>query len=410
MAWMSFARKALPLCVLLTASFTAEASVWKTENRWSEAWENKFAEFIANVDTNIFNSTGKRWSGIRTDCAGAAYKLRIIFAFENKLPVSFNTWDGVMSNKSTAFDRTSDPVERVRKFMSAVDSETSTVTMLRDTYPIAIRRGVIKPGVMFLHPQDDSLPITYRAGHVLYVRKVENNGNIKYMASTVPSAVRTLDVRNGIQFAPMSEDGGFRAWNWPDSDERPYKSYEQFELGGWIPHYYKDGRIAQSWQKAIAERIATERLSASDDFQNKYENLAGVIAARVTAVNKGWKFYRQNYSSGSCMSEKDYDNFSTPTRDVKIQREIENFVAAARKYAERSGNSYKQLMASARFEVMPGVVIDANQLYQLFFSELVLAVSEPEHSPEVRWGLQLQGRWPCPHRAKQYVGGHLVQQ
>lgn len=403
----------------LAAGLQARADVWTAQNQWSPAYEQRFGEFIRNLDLELFAKSTGDWGRLATDCADAAYALRIIFAYENRLPVSFRTWQGVMANTSREFDDVQDPVKRVRKFIAKVNHYTNTRTLVNDTYPVAIRPGVIRPGVMFLHPQGNSeVPLTYRAGHVYYLQDVKDNGIIRYISSTVPAAVRALDPRNGIIFTPMDKDGGYRAWVWPDTGVRPNFSEEQFELGDWRPRAYRDGEAWYRWSAAIESRIRARAPTPEERIRAQLENLTVVVQNRAKAVQAGWSFYRKNYNPGQCMNEKDYDAYSTPTRDVKVQVELQNFAQAARGYVNSMGDAWGRDEASrlaqfnrkVLFEVLPGVKVSVTDLNQAFLTETTLHISEPEHAPEVRWGLREQGRWPCPHRAKNYFGGERVRQ
>ncbi len=403
----------------VSVTLSAHAQVWQVTNRWSPSFEVKFGNFIRNLDLNLLATNTGPWAKIPTDCADAAYTLRIIFAFENKLPVSFRSWKGRLSQDMQDLNDIQDPIKRVRKFIARVNSFTNTRTLVTDTYPLAINRESIRPGVMFLHPQGDaSVPLTYRAGHVYYLQFVGENGIIRYVSSTVPADIRPLDPRNGIIFSPMETDGGYRAWVWPDDASRIGYSNEQFEIGDWRAKSYRDSRAWYEWQREIAARVRTREPTPEEQIRAQLENLTVVIENRAKAVRAGWNFYQKNYQPGQCMSEKDYENYSTPTRDVKVQLELQHFEVAAQRYVDSMGNAWgrdqrsrlNQFFRKVSFEVLPGVKVDINNLNQAFLTETTLIISEPEHSPEVRWGLKEQGRWPCPHRAKAYVGGERIQQ
>ncbi|MBX3018025.1 MAG: hypothetical protein KF767_09055 [Bdellovibrionaceae bacterium] len=407
------------LLLVMAGAWNARADVWPTENRWSEAYERRFAEFIRNLDLQIFEKTTGDWGRIPTDCADAAYALRIIFAYENRLPVSFRTWNGTMTNATSEFDGEKDPVKRVRRFMAKVNNSTNTRSLVNDTYPVAIRAGVLRPGVMFLHPQGDSeTPLTYRAGHVYYLQNVRENGIIRFISSTVPAAIRSLDPRNGIIFTPMERDGGYRAWVWPDSSDRPNYSEEQFQIGEWRPRAYRDGSAWHRWARAVEQRIRSREPTPEEGIRANLENLTIVVQNRAKAVVTGWKFYQENYNPGQCMNERDYSSYSTPTRDVKVQVELQYFRNAAIRYVNSMGNDWgrdeasrmEQFNRKVEFEVLPGVKANVNDLNRAFLTETTLHISEPEHAPEVRWGLREQGRWPCPQRAKNYVGGERAGQ
>lgn len=412
-------RQVMMTLAVVGATATARAAVWQTVRQWTQADEDRFSAFIATLPLNYFTKGTHPFTGIPTDCADAAYTLRTIFASQNGLPVAYSASNGLLTNESTAFDDIADPVKRIRKFIAKVNYETNTLTLAKDTYPIAIRRGVVRPGTMFLHPQGSSqVPLTYRPGHVYYIQTVRDNGIIRYISSTVPTAVRDLNPRNGIIFAPMGKDGGYRAWKWPNTTERPNQSEEQFKMGGWREKSYRDYSVWTDWQAAIVGRLQKRQPTPKEAVDAEWENLENIVNGRIKAVNDGWSYYRKNYASGQCMNDEDYDAYSTSTRDVKVQVELQNFEDAAKKfvYSQPAGffTSYeKNLQDYYRkftFTVAPGLVIDINTLRDAFLTEKTLAISEPEHAPDIRWGLKPAGRWVCPQRAKNYHGGERAGQ
>lgn len=383
------------------------AAVWETTRAWSAQAEAEFGEWIRTVPLDIFNNPRSRYDGIATDCADAAYALRIIFAWERGLPVRFQNSDE-FSNRTSKFDSERDGLARLKKFIHHVRRSTSTSTLVRDTYPVEISRAFIRPGAMFLHASSGAgVPVTYRSGHVYYLRDVRENGMITYVSSTVPTMIRDLAPRMGIQFAPLERNSGYRVWAWPDSSARPGSSEMQFSLGGWRPKSYGDGQLWMNWQEAVQSRIRTRRITVEENFEAASQNLRSALVERARAVRKGWEVYQRKYRAGSCMSDKDYDDHSTPTRDVKIQSELQLFQNAARKLAG-AGPRLNEIYRSFRIEVLPGVSINFLEAWEAFMTIRALEISEPEHTPLVRWGLEKQGRWPCPHRAKQYVGGDQI--
>lgn len=407
-------------CILAT-SMVAQAGVWQATQKWDSSQEARFGQWIKSIPADVFSNSKSKYYGISTDCADAAYTLRTIFAYENKLPVKFRN-DPKLANTTADFDSIGNEWERVRKFIGRVNYNTGTYSLPSDTYPVAIRRNFVIPGTMFVHASSgNDVPITYRSGHVYYIQDVRDNGQIKYISSTVPQAVRTLGVRIGIEFAPQETGSGYRAWKWPDSNERPGYSEEQFQIGGWRAKAYGDVNLWDRWQEAVQSRLRTRGISAEEQFRAASQNLRSALMERVSAVQRGWNVYNRNYRGQGCMNEGDYDDHSTPTRDVKIQNELQSFEAAAKKWVRSDSGAMKESFwdneetrlnrayENFRIEVIPGYNLNFRDLYPVFMTKKVLEISEPEHSPEVRWGIENQGRWVCPHRAKQYKGGHLVE-
>ena len=394
-------RKALTASVFaltLLSMRSAHASAWETTRAWDSESEQAFSDWIAKTPASIFSNPASKYTAIATDCADAAYALRIIFASENGLPVNFQ---GTYSNTTTQFDGTPAGVARVKKFINWVNRNTGTESIARDTYPVAITPEYIRPGTLFVHAatSNKNVSITYRSGHVYYLQNVDReNGLITYISSTVPAAVRSLSLRYGISFAPQETTSGYRVWKWSDSNSRPGQSDEQYHLAGWHPGAYGDVNLWDRWQEAIQSRLRSRPINGNEKLQISKQNLDSVLRQRVTAVRSAWAFYQKRYGGQGCMNSTDYENYSTSTRDVKVQEALEDFRSAAR---GEGTDGYQ-------FQISADMTVGFNELYQTFMTKRVLEISEPEHSPQVRWGLQDQGAWVCPQRATQYVGGNQI--
>lgn len=75
---------------LLTLLFgaTAQAAVWKAKNTWDERWENNYRAWVTRYWNEEFFMDEKKPSYYKFehDCADAVYAMRLIFAYEHKLP------------------------------------------------------------------------------------------------------------------------------------------------------------------------------------------------------------------------------------------------------------------------------------------------------------------------------------
>lgn len=423
---MSYALPTLLFSGLQIFSTTGHAAVWKTENRWSREFEAKFAEYIKKTPLDVFSNPKSEAYGISTDCADAAYTLRVLFAYQEKLPVKFLNRDR-LSNESTEFDNISNEKDRLMKFIRRVNVDTDTATVALDSYTIQINRQFVQPGAMFLNvaPRGKNIPVQFNVGHVYYLQEVRSNGQIKYISSTVPQAVRELGARVGIEFAPQDDRGGYRVWKWPDSDERPGASDMQFKIANWHENSFRDrdSSLWTNWQEAVQARIRTRLINNQEKFQASRDNLTSALRERARSVDQAWSTYQRRFGqSKACLSAGEYDMFSTPTRDEKIQYEMVRFEDAAKDYLNEdfslmkkggffSDNSIEtrlgRLYDSFRIEVVRGNVMNFNQLKNTFFGCKAISISEPEHSPLVRWGIRdirEEGGWSCPERKKQYRG------
>ena len=426
---------------------TAHAVVWNTTASWNEAAENEFSKFIANFPLDSFTNPSSPYFGIRTDCADAAYTLRTLFAAQHGLPVNYFTLDYdkttkkkyELSNTISRFDSITDDAKRLRAFIQYVNDFTDTGSLPYDTYPVQINRRWVRPGTMFLHApfegskelaKKQGVPFSYMEGHVYYLGKVQTNGLMTYIGSTVPAAVRNLSARQGILFAPADMRSGYRAWKWPATVDKnmPGYSEQQFSAAqfGWRAKGYENATLWTNWQENIQAQLRTREMTAEERYLASANNFKAALMERGTAVIEGWKFYKAHYPNGGCMDAHDYDNNSTPMRDKRIQLELQIFKAAAEKYVnsseyrddfsaygfwapERSMQPLERLLRNFKIQVLPNrPAINFTQIENTFMTQTVVEISEPEHSPEVRWGIASQGNWVCPDRAKQYKGGENV--
>lgn len=405
------------LFLVLTALFTslvaapaAHADVWESKRQWDDQADEEFGQWIKQLPMDVFTSSSSAYKGIATDCAKAVYTLRMIFAYEHGLPVNFTGGGQGLSNDNKAFDQYPEGLPRLLKFMAFVRSKVDTRTLVRDSYPIKINRQFVRSGAIFLNPANKDAPITYQAGHVYYIQDVYENGMVRYFSSTVPIAIRDLQPHIDITFAPFGKTGGFRAFKRPYSNEEPgFDDADQFSLAGWYPNGWRDGNLWVRWAKAIRRRLQLRAATVEEELNAKIENVDGYIKERTHLVERSWHVYETRYHGQACMSASDYDSYSTPTRDVKIQNELVDLKIAAVNYLTARTGTWSQqalesLFARYHWQVIPGQSVDLNHLWTTFETRVVLAISEPEHSPEVRWGLQSQDVWPCPQHKGQYKG------
>lgn len=445
-----------------SASF-AHAKVWEDTNTWNETYETKFSEWIRTLPLDFFTNSSSGWSGIATDCADAAYTLRIIFAYENKLPVQFQNGANDLDNRTSFFDTEQDEMKRVRRFISRVKYYTNTITIADDTYPIEINRKYLKAGAMFVHPQtifkkgtridaylnkETGIPDVHLSGHVYYIEDVLANGTIVYMSSTVPVMVRNLAPRWGIHYAPFFNEprkqSGYRRWKWPHTDARPGMSQEQFQIGGWKPYQYDNEKLKVSWQKAIEDRLRTTApASLRERIDYAAKNVRYSVLERSFLVQEAWSLFQRKYVKQAdangrvCMSKAEQDDYSTPSRDTKIQYELTLMKSAIRKYleAEQSwdpcpgtdlekgslacfNEGRNQFFRKYTVQIIPprkgkeGMTVNYEYLQKLFNQGVTaLWISEPEHSPEMRWGLkepQSSADCPCPQAMRGYRGSELL--
>jgi hypothetical protein len=400
----------------------ARADVWETTSQWDTRQEEVFSNWIHTLPLSFFTSEKSKYGAIATDCADAAYALRVIFAYEHGLPVQFSS-GADLTNSTKRFDAETDEIKRVRKFIRYVLNETNTRTLIEDTYPIAINRRYLRAGALYLNPdptpsqiRDLGIPAAARSGHVYYIRGVAENGMIDYFSSTVPVMVRDLQLRTEITIAPFATTGGYRAFRWPGlpvSQQNGF-STEQYRFASWHPNDFTGAdSLWDDWQAVVRSRLALRQATPMEELQARLTTVQGYIKERTKLVDAGWNLYVKKYHRSACMSSADYDDLSTPSRDVKIQNELIDLKNAAIKYLQSQGEdtdgALSGLFDRYNFDLGHGMNANLNQIWSTFNTTTVLVISEPEHSPAVRWGLKTQGEWPCPQNRKNYKNIDLAE-
>lgn len=205
-------------------------------------------------------------------------------------------------------------------------------------------------------------------------------------------------------------------------------SEEQFTLANWQTAIFAtkptviEGRKAmwaqdKLWSDVVRERLkgagAGRAIDPVEELNAVMGNINNGINDRIKVVLEGWNTYQSRYGGYGCMNEADYDGFSTPTRDTRIQTELAYLPAAAMRYLKSkrispTNSSLAKFYSNYRYEVAPGKIVTLNEILSAFKTRKALSISEPEHSPEVRWGLfeyTSSAQWPCPEHAKKYLGG-----
>jgi hypothetical protein len=419
-------KRLLSISFLLLSAFAgnAEAAVWADTNRWDQQWEDRYADWIkSSFNEDIF--TKGKYKNISTDCADAVYTSRAIFAYENQLPfVILDPTGGgsKISNRMSRFDGEGSSISRFRAFVDYVNEMTDTKTLPRDTYPIAITREYLRSGAVWSRVRITtsnvfSMIFGGRAkedpGHAEIVKDVTDTGAIELIGSTVPSEVRSLMTTSSLVFMPEETSTGFRKWMEPDwygaaEKDLPGYSLEQFKLGARESNNYNNesptfqqqqgtARTLDEWQKQIQEKLQLRSENKDEALYRYGANLCTLIQARVATILKSEK--TRNSLNGECMNAEDYDSYSTPSRDKRINTTIENMVSMGGGFGFTVSGRIDNV--AQYMDKCPPIQIGRGQSLSLF--EIVKAYaddkvsSNPNDSFEARWGLATgDGESRCP--------------
>lgn len=419
--------KTLLISSVFIAGLSAQASVWNTTQTWNDSWEQQYSDWVkSDFNEDIF-TTG-RWKGISTDCADALYAARIIFSYENGLPfkiINHATGSGFITNDLSNWDGAKNGDSRVKSFISYITGIVGTKTLPLDSYPVAIDRSYIKAGAIWSRPRITKenyfrkllgLSTPEDPGHAEIVKDVSDSGVITLMGSTVPAAVRALNVTTSLVFMPIETSTGFRRWKEPQDygvpeSQLPGYSLEQFKVGkstasnapsagegsGAATNSSGERKLDQ-WIMDVQNQLALRAESSEEKINRHVNDLCKLIQARVAAVKEGVAAHEK---LNRCMNAEEFDSYSTPSRDKRIMTTIDQLLNAAGLNSLFSrGSAIGKLKANfdqcQGVDVGDGSTIPMDQAVSLFIQKQTS--SDPNQNLRARWGLEQAQNLGC----KQY--------
>jgi len=378
------------------------AAVWKAESSWDAEWEEKYQQWVQqNWTEEIFMDPEKPiYYKFENDCADAVYAMRLIFAYEAKLPFVIHNAHKrgrIISNKMRNWDKLTEP-QRVRKFMDYVADMTSTKSLRHDTYPIAL--NALKPGDVYVAPGTHSYQIV----------NITETGVAEVMSSTTPKAPRFLSRISSYPFY-LPEDrkhkgDGYRRFIQPQNVLKPARSQpgyndEQYRIAADVNYNYVTftdimarqlGKRPEKISEKTFRLLIALCMSANDRAVYVYDAL--------------WHLQKIRQNGRQCMTRAEYDNYSTPGRDKRLK----SFFSSLKTHLDQSwvkdSQSRPQIMAATIFKESTPPPLQTKWLNDFCPVQLSLGedyyfslrelrekmqagkvVSDPHAPLEHRWGL-----------------------
>jgi hypothetical protein len=394
------------LFLTLFTAMASQAAVWQTTEQWDDQWEAKYNDWVrVDYSTDIF--TAGKWKGVPTDCADAVYAARAIFAYENGLPFAVKDTSGgkkLITNDMSRFDRIEDPVARVKKFLMYVFDMTNTRSVGLDSFPVEISRDWVKPGGTWVRPRRtinmlfSSTSTSVQPGHAELIKEVKDTGVIYFIGSTVPQANRDLHLTNDLIFLPDNRNSGLRYFLTPeqyglDKSYLPGFSMEQFEMG-------QDGkdRKLKKWKKEVTDRLKL-RDESLDEMKFRYaENFCEKMKSRVSIIRRSEK--ERSYIRGvlgRCMNEREYDLYSTPSRDGKAKKVLMDLLRLEYKTGfltkKRIRKMEKYFKPCGDIEYLPGKKISMTEAAVKIYKDKM--ADDPNQPIGARWGVEKKKVLAC---------------
>ena len=303
------------LLVGILFASSASAAVWKAKNTWDERWENNYRAWVTrNWNEEFFMDEKKAlYYKFEHDCADAVYAMRLVFAYEHRLPFVINDptrKKKFISNRMSKWDKLPEH-QRVRKFMDYISAVGSTSSLKKDTYPIAMND--IKPGDIYVAPGVHSYTIV----------NVTDAGVAEVVYSTTPKAARFMDRIESFPFyVPEDMKGfsdGYRRFVQPQNIKKSLKSQpgystEQFTIAKSVKqNYVKFTDILSSAlgkRKERPEEKSLRLMIALCQYANDRS---------VYVYDALWHLQKIRKGGRQCMNRAEYDSYSTPSRDRRLK-------------------------------------------------------------------------------------------
>lgn len=351
----------LAICLGLTMSLSAQAVVWSDENQWSPAWENRFSEWVRSewrVDffsrKYLANGQSNPYYGLRVDCADTVYSMRIIFAYENRLPfvIQDPTASGkTISNKMSRWDSQRE-INRLRNFLWFIYETVSTRSLPNDTYPVAISRETIRAGAL--------MATTKKNHHSWTIKDILSIGVPHLIFNSVVGSKSGYELKERQSWpnpdwvfeGEYSSAGnvGFRYWKPTEYINKPV-----WEVPGYSEEQY---RIPlNKWVTYVQNRLALSKETDNQLVTRMLNSACEGISERVPAVNEGIEYLDDHHR---CMDYATYDTYSTPNRDRRI---FDDLMALRRSYRQilnaNRGNQLHSDLINRLNKIFPAITSSA---------------------------------------------------
>lgn len=386
----------------LSLSPSLHAGVWKATHKWDTAAEKNYQQWVNKYWTEEFFMDEKKplYYKLEHDCADATYLMRIIYAYEKKLPFVIHNAHKkgrLITNKMRNWDKL--PKEkRMRKFMEHVSDVTSTKTLRHDTYPIALND--LKPGDIYVAP----------GVHSYQIVNITDTGVAEVMASTTPKAPRFLSRISSFPFY-IPEDkkhksDGYRRFILPQNirkakTKQPGYNDEQYKIASDVKYNYV------SFTDVIARRLGKRPERVSEKTLRLLIALCMYANDRSVYVYDAlWHLQKIQKKGRQCMTRQEYDSYSTPSRDKRLKA----FFGSVKNHLDKTWKSNSaheaQIIAATIFRQAPPppkeskltndfcmVQMSLGEDYYMPLRELRLnleanKVSSDPHAPlQARWGV-----------------------
>lgn len=392
------------------AKLPDDGSLWRVgSNRWSEAYEQKYAEwFRKHVDTEFLVRFG-----LKADCADTAATIRAVFSRIYHLPYLLKAGAGSkgIGHFSTDFARLPTSKrwnesewqqalkedQRFRALLSHIMNVASAQSFWVNSYPILAYDPANQNRLSrFVRPGT----IHNRASHVKIISEVDSTQwfPIHQLSATTPASVQALSEYDDIEMGPPEgPNRGIVAWKWVvhcgskgwqhvAADQMPGYSTQQFEFTTNPP----PGLQQYESPGAYYERIGRARALKSptrETLKRLISQLGTYLRNRVPKTFSVQELLTK--TNGRIASDRNFDeNYSTESFDKMVEARFANIEALVKQYGGNIPITWNEFITEAMKEEVDLREMGKTNLYFFVVMKRYMGISfDPRDSFDKRWGL-----------------------
>jgi len=343
----------------------AQSSDWVVTKSWSQAYEDKFSEFINvmgesgcnSIDKCLKSPTANPFYVNRTpkdvtyysDCADLPFELRAYFAWMEGLPFDYvNDVSPVGGGDDVRYSKDGNIPNSFAKIVAGHTyngpkeltkiSDIISTAMYRmhykyvsDFYPAGINTKDIRPGTVMYDP----------SGHAAIIYKIETkDGTVRMMDAHPDGSMTHIRFDQKFVRSRVSHGAGFKNWR-PELNYDPTETLPDFSLERFQADYTFNG-VKMNYYDYVKTVMSGGNLKINplDEVADMIDELCSNTQDRMLAVNEGIKSGIENEDHPEKLpmniygTEGEWESYSTPSRDARLKTGFVTLLTETQRYVQ----------------------------------------------------------------------------